>query len=846
VSTTVHRSATETPEERRRRRIRTTVRAAAAPLAPTWPLERFVATNPLVGLEQQPWAEAVLAAPELLGARAEVAETEHRRALAEGRLRAADLDAALRARRPDLTGSALDAARRELLVAPPIELGAVPPVLAVELLDAAVGSGASAWVDDRSAWWAAAYLGDHPAWPMPGREAGLWSAFRRHAVRDRRLAAWGPVDPAELVAQLPDRPDDAVARLLVELGVDRPDHERYLRRHLARSAGWTAAVVRRVGVDGDDLVAWLALRLVHESVVLADAARRRVAAGEAARRSAGDAEIDADGVAPGSLLAAADRVAIWRDAAERPIRDGLLAALAAPSSGAGTRPATHAVFCIDPRSEGLRRHLERRGDHRTVGFAGFFGLPIGVAPLGHHDAVPSCPVILAPQAAVAEEVLDDHRDRWTVGTDAWEGGHDVFVATKRAAVAPFALAETMGWAAGFRMAARTLAPRRWGRLVDAAHRATVGAAPTRVTPIAGSWWDLDQQVAVASGILRTTGLDRGPARLVLLCGHGSHHVNNLHRAALDCGACGGRSGSANARAAVALLNDPDVRRGLAASGIEVPDDTWFVAGEHDTATDRVELFDLDLVPADHLDDLARLAEDLEAAGRDLAAERAPSLPVGVGRSGAAAGRSVDQVRARAADWAQVVPEWGLVGCTALVVGPRSMTAGVDLGRRVFLHSYEPDHDPDGSVLAGILGGPLVVAHWITSQYRASVIDPDRFGAGSKALHNLIGGVGAIEGSGGDVRLGLPAESVADADGPRHDPVRLLVVLDAPARRVDELLAADPAVGHLVTGGWIRVVARPPDRPWSPERCDWAERRPEGGWSGVLVDVRGAELTEVGS
>ena len=60
--------------------------------------------------------------------------------------------------------------------------------------------------------------------------------------------------------------------------------------------------------------------------------------------------------------------------------------------------------------------------------------------------------------------------------------------------------------------------------------------------------------------------------------------------------------------AAAILNDPAVRKTLAGRGQPVPDDTWFVAAEHDTPSDRVEILDPHLVPTTHRPRLDRLVD----------------------------------------------------------------------------------------------------------------------------------------------------------------------------------------------------------------------------------------------
>jgi uncharacterized protein YbcC (UPF0753/DUF2309 family) len=307
---------------------------------------------------------------------------------------------------------------------------------------------------------------------------------------------------------------------------------------------------------------------------------------------------------------------------------------------------------------------------------------------------------------------------------------------------------------------------------------------------------LDARIGAAGQILRAMSLTKGFARLVLIAGHGSSITNAPHASALQCGACGGHAGDLNARLLAGLLNDPEVREGLTANGIEIPADTLFIAGLHDTVSDRVELF-RDHEAAGHEDDIARLEAALGRAAALSRAERAVSLP---------RASDPESLSGRGADWAELRPEWGLAGCSAFIAAPRRRTTGRDLGGRAFLHSYDWTADEGFSTLELILTAPVVVASWISLQYFGSSVAPDAFGAGNKLLHNVTGGVGVVEGNGGLLRAGLPWQSVHDGESLRHEPLRLSVVIEAPTEAISAILERHDHVRDLFDNGWLSLHA----------------------------------------
>jgi uncharacterized protein YbcC (UPF0753/DUF2309 family) len=249
-----------------------------------------------------------------------------------------------------------------------------------------------------------------------------------------------------------------------------------------------------------------------------------------------------------------------------------------------------------------------------------------------------------------------------------------------------------------------------------------------------------------------------------------------------------------------ILNDPDVRAGLAERDIHITEDTWFLGCLHDTTTDEITIFDREQIPESHADDVARLEQWIREASAIARAERSSRLGI------ADAADADKQILRRSRDWSQPRPEWGLAGNAAFIAAPRARTRGVDLGSRVFLHDYDWKQDEEFQVLELIMTAPMVVASWINLQYYGSAVNTDAFGCGNKVLHNVVGTIGVLQGNGGDLQTGLSWQSVHDGTRYVHEPLRLNVVIEAPTSEIEAVLAKHAGVADLVENRWLHLFA----------------------------------------
>lgn len=778
----------------------TPIDAACSRIAPAWPLDRLIAVNPYWGFRAAPieTAAAQLSAASgssMLMPRAWYLAQWHAGRFAKRHVARAIADADSPRSVDDVVAALV---RDELPITPwrlmthvaDAERDLVHAMSWCEYVTRNVSQTCAAFFDEGQAQW------------TPARDPGLYPLWCHLAMHDRgpRLLM-GIRGFRAAVTALPREPRELIAGALGELEVPVARRSEYLTAVLLSVNGWASACAfrrwdaRLTGGDDYQIEHLLAVRLAWELVLF------RLGAPIAMRRGWRAAQQWWECAALEASTARADDW-LLQGALEVAYRESLVSALTAAHATLAPSPSTptaQTVFCIDVRSEVLRRALERVApDVQTLGFAGFFGLSIAYEPLAG-AARAQLPGLLSPrfvvqdQGAMRDTALADAA-RSLADTRAW-------TTLGRIPASIFSFVEATGLASVVPLVRDTLA--LGSRRADGPR-----AAPTRAglrpelvrsvddaTPL-----DVGARVSLAASILRAMSLTGGFAPLLVLVGHGASSENNPLAAGLHCGACGGQTGEVNARALAALLAEPTVRAGLAAEGIDLGA-THVVAALHDTTTDDVTLHDLDRAPASLAGAIAQLAVHFADAGRLTRRERAGAL--GLGDASDAAIHRATLVRGR--DWSEVRPEWGLAGNAAFVVAPRSRTRTINLGGRAFLHEYRWEQDAGFSILEQILTAPMVVTHWINMQYFASTVDPERYGSGNKALHNVVGGrVGVMEGAGGDLRIGLARQSLHDGQRLMHEPIRLSVFVEAPAHAIDAILHRHVTVRQLVEHRWLSL------------------------------------------
>ena len=520
---------------------------------------------------------------------------------------------------------------------------------------------------------------------------------------------------------------------------------------------------------------------------------------------------------------------IWLRALEESLSGDLLKKVSF-SPPEESLPDAQFLFCIDVRSERIRKAIEEEGNYETYGIAGFFGVPMAFVELrrGHEEYL--CPVLIKPRNVVLELPEDENSGRESTLHLFEKILHDL----KANVLTPFITVEAIGFLFGFDFLGKTFLPSLYGPLRETvlSDRVRARIRVNKLTPeeieavirrlnpdedqvpylreqLSFIGFSREEQANMVAKALQSIGLTGRFSPFVFVIGHESKSDNNPYESALDCGACGGASGIYNARVFCMMANDLAVRQILRDRyRIEIPDETVFIPGVHNTTTDRITLYDLPR-PSHELE---RIIKDIDSASERTARDRAVDL-------------EDKKVLQRAYDWSQVRPEWGLSGNYAFVIGPRWLTKDFPFRGKVFLHSYNWEIDSRGFLLETILSGPLIVGQWINMEHYFSTVDNEVYGSSSKVYHNVVGRFGVMTGNLSDLRTGLPYQTLWRRDEPYHYPIRLITLIYAPFEFARGVIERVYQVRNLVENRWINIFIIDPrtSKVWRFIEGEWREQ-----------------------
>ena len=236
--------------------------------------------------------------------------------------------------------------------------------------------------------WLMAFLDEGLAeWEMPFKEEGFYQAWRKLASYDNRINR-------KEIAKLPDDSQSALAKILQDHS--KEDQLNILRHHLAALSGWAGYIKYRV----EENSAWQK----KYSLTLQDYLAVRLSIARL---------IDAD-ILPQKSKKTDNKnnrlKYIWLKAWELSYQDHFSQELKQNIDNVKEDkklPDAQMVFCIDTRSELIRRHVESKGNYETFGYAGFFGIAMDYRDPNNGLEIKSCPPIVDSGFEVTESPKQD-------------------------------------------------------------------------------------------------------------------------------------------------------------------------------------------------------------------------------------------------------------------------------------------------------------------------------------------------------------------------------------------------------------------------------------------------------
>ena len=446
-------------------------------IAPVWPLKDYVAVNPYAGISQRPFMDArafmkVFSDCETLMPTEHYAHQFHQghftpgdieRAIAE--LSAAGISQDLSAEEiaDQLTALGFAGTRSSKPAATPNHGRPIRTIAECVTAHSDI-DWTEAIVDEVSKHCAAHYDQGQATWSSPHKDLSLYQAWRTTAEHDRNIEILGLRGFRKYVARLPHTAEAAIVYLLQELNVPQPLWSAFLLCQAFSIPGWSAWAKYRTAwtdaasVEHNDLTGLLAIRLAYDAALSEAEALNlnwtSLVENESASFKSPEFPLGDDSILRYTLLRAS----------EIGYRNHLLKSLSLSDeegdNTAGDRKLAQMVFCIDVRSERIRRQLESlTSDIETFGFAGFFGMAFEYVTIGAATGNRHLPVLLKPQFKLYEGLHESdapHEAKAISNRNQDRVWKKLWKRFQASAVGCFSFVETMGIFSGLDLLRRTI------------------------------------------------------------------------------------------------------------------------------------------------------------------------------------------------------------------------------------------------------------------------------------------------------------------------------------------------------------------------------------------------------
>jgi len=124
-----------------------------------------------------------------------------------------------------------------------------------------------------------------------------------------------------------------------------------------------------------------------------------------------------------------------------------------------------ATFCLDVRSEVIRRFIEKSGPYKTYGAGGFLGLPINFVEFDKAHELFLAPAIVKPNNVVFEIPSESHSE-YSSKKGMNKTTKKVLSDLKNNPYTPYIMVEAIGWIFGINLFGKTFLPQRTNKFLS--------------------------------------------------------------------------------------------------------------------------------------------------------------------------------------------------------------------------------------------------------------------------------------------------------------------------------------------------------------------------------------------